>query len=319
MELKSVTVIIPTVNRPQLIKRCIDSVLNQDYEGNIDCIVVDSSENLETRNLCETALLSLSKTLNRNIEYIHNKDSKFPIDNWIIGSKKISTNYAKFLCDDDWLNSNFISECVYYLNKNKAKTVVTNINIHQTNGNIMENYYNLENGLIPKTEVIDSFLNRSSILPVTPTAALMVSSKFLESFKFSLQHWECTKYLFGFDFLMNYYGSFDESNTFILENSLANSWAGDDSMTLNVKKSNIFYCYLLALGRLVYKFEQKLNPEQKKLFSHYLRIIELKSIFQPELKKRIFEFPINKKLIVRKLISDFISKLLIKIKYKFKN
>jgi len=319
MELKSVTVIIPTVNRPQLIKRCIDSVLNQDYEGDIDCIVVDSSKNLETRNLCETASLSLSKTLNRNIEYIHNNDSKFPIDNWIIGSKKISTNYAKFLCDDDWLNSNFISECVYYLNKNKAKTVVTNINIHQTNGNIMENYYNLENGLIPKTEVIDSFLNRRSILPVTPTAALMVSSTFLESFKFSLQHWECTKYLFGFDFLMNYYGSFDESNTFILENSLANSWAGDDSMTLNVKKSNIFYCYLLALGRLVYKFEQKLNPEQKKLFSHYLRIIELKSIFQPELKKRIFEFPINKKLIVRKLISDFISKLLIKIKYKFKN
>jgi glycosyltransferase involved in cell wall biosynthesis len=319
MELKSVTVIIPTVNRPKLIKRCIDSVLSQDYEGSINCIVVDSSENTKTRDLCETFLLNLSKTENRNIEYIYNKDSKFPIDNWIIGSKKISTNYAKFLCDDDWLSSNFISECIYHLDKNNSETIVTNINIHQTNGNVEQDYYSLKDGLMLQDEVIDSFINRSSILPVTPTATLMVSSKFIESFKFSLEHWECTKHLFGFDFLMNYYGSFDNSNTFILKKALANSWAGEDSMTLNVKKSNISYCYLLALGRLVYKFEHELSSQQKKLFSHYLGIIKLKSIFQPELKKRLIEFPINKKIIVIKLINDFIAKSLIKIKYKFKN
>lgn len=43
--LPSVSVIIPTVNRPELLERAIDSVLGQDYNGLVECIVVyDGSE-----------------------------------------------------------------------------------------------------------------------------------------------------------------------------------------------------------------------------------------------------------------------------------
>ena len=48
--MKSVSIIIPTLNRPKLIQRSIDSILEQDYEGPINCIVVDSSSNNETEN-----------------------------------------------------------------------------------------------------------------------------------------------------------------------------------------------------------------------------------------------------------------------------
>ena len=50
---QSISVIIPTLNRPKLIKRAISSVHNQTFKGLINCIVVDSSDNHETETVVE--------------------------------------------------------------------------------------------------------------------------------------------------------------------------------------------------------------------------------------------------------------------------
>ena len=48
-----VSVIIPTLNRPELLKRAITSIYNQAFNDKIEIYIIDSSSNEETKSLCE--------------------------------------------------------------------------------------------------------------------------------------------------------------------------------------------------------------------------------------------------------------------------
>ncbi len=78
-----VSVIIPTINRPKLIKRAIQSVYDQTFDKNIEIFVVDSSPNEETKIVCE----NFPSRENRDLKYVRNNDSKHPIDNYIVGAE----------------------------------------------------------------------------------------------------------------------------------------------------------------------------------------------------------------------------------------
>lgn len=318
--MKSVSIIIPTLNRPKLIKRSIDSILEQDYEGPIKCIVVDSSPNNKTENLVND-IKKKNKKVNRTFIYIRNQESKNPIDNWILGVENLSTDYSKFLCDDDWLEKSFISRVLEIFQKEEVTCVVSNIKLHKQfkgRDSLIPRYYDIDEGICKKDDITNFILKSKKSLPVTPSSNLMETSKFLDSFYFSLQHFDCTKYLFGFDFLMNYYPVFDKTNTFFLEDSLANSWAGDDSLTLNIKTSKISYCYFLSFVRLIDHFKTTISEVETSLIEHKLSIIRLKSYFNKETKSFLIDTNYNSKLIIRKLIFDYSKKIFIKIKYKIK-
>jgi len=62
-----VSVVIPTYNRPRLVKRAIESVLNQTYK-NIEIIIIDGSPNDETNNILSPYLED------SRIKYIHQKE-----------------------------------------------------------------------------------------------------------------------------------------------------------------------------------------------------------------------------------------------------
>ncbi len=200
MEIPEITVVIPTINRPRKVITAIDSLDKQTYKGNIYCVVVDSSENNETKNLIDKQVL---KKENLYIKYIKNNNSTRPIDNWIIGIEEFKTEYGKFLCDDDWLDQTYLEKCVNIMIAEKIDSVITDISVIKENGNSKENYYKVQQGPISKEKVVNSLLGIESMVPVTPTANLMKSEKLIESFYESLKHIECTKNLFGFDFYIH--------------------------------------------------------------------------------------------------------------------
>ena len=248
MELPEITVVIPTINRPEKVITAIDSLDRQTYKGNIYCVVVDSSENDETKNLIDKQVLTKE---NLFIKYIKNDNSTRPIDNWIIGIEELKTEYGKFLCDDDWLHQTYLEKCVNIMITEKVDSVMTDISVIKENGNSKEDYYNVQQGLISKEKVVNSLLSIEPMVPVTPTANLMRSEILIESFFESLKHIECTKNLFGFDFYIAYYSVFKGKGTYLINESLSFSFAGEDSMTLNVKKAMISYCYFFALINLI--------------------------------------------------------------------
>jgi glycosyltransferase involved in cell wall biosynthesis len=311
-----VSVIIPTVNRPNLVKRAIESVLKQSYEGEIELYIIDSSDNDKTEKLC-----NLFKNLKkRKIFYIKNENSQLPIDNYIIGSRYICGEYSKFLNDDDWLEPSYISYAVETMISKNVACVVSNVNLIKNfskEKSTIRDYYNVENGLVQIEQVLD-FILKSSALPVTDSAGLMKSEKLKEAFFSSLEHFECTKLQFGFDFYINYYPVFDGSGTYLVEESLVNCWAGNDSMTLNVKKSKISYCYFFAFLKMINLFDINVKTHRE-LIEHRASMIKVKSFFNKDIKKLIPEIDIRFRIILGIFVRDLVKKTIIKVKYSIKD
>ena len=316
MELPEITVVIPTINRPEKVITAIDSLDRQTYKGNIYCVVVDSSENDETKSLIDKQVLTKE---NLFIKYIKNDNSTRPIDNWIIGIEELKTEYGKFLCDDDWLHQTYLEKCVNIMITEKVDSVMTDISVIKENGNSKEDYYNVQQGLISKEKVVNSLLSIEPMVPVTPTANLMRSEILIESFFESLKHIECTKNLFGFDFYIAYYSVFKGKGTYLINESLSFSFAGEDSMTLNVKKAMISYCYFFALINLIESSGFIPNIYQKKGIEHKLSTFKIKSFFSKEYTKLKYSNSFSSKLNLYKLVFSQIKKYYIKIIYKINN
>ena len=313
--LPDISVVIPTLNRPERLLRAIKSLDNQSYKGKIICIVVDSSIDNSSEQIINNAEFSNS---NFEIKYIKNKDSIRPIDNWIVGIEEFKSEFGKFLCDDDWLHQEFIQECVSVLQTEDVDCVITDINVVKTNNISIDNYYNVEKGKVTRSQVVKSFLGLDNIIPVTPTASLLKTNILVNSFYESLKHIECTKNLFGFDFFMSYFPVFNSKGTFLIEKGLSSSSAGDDSMTLNVKKAKISYCYFFALINLIDSSNYKLSKDEEAMLKHKLGRFNIKKILSTGYKALEYENKYQPKLIIRKLISSQLKKFYLKIYYSIK-
>ena len=91
-----ISVVIPTYNRPELLKKAIQSVINQTYK-NFEIIIVDDSSIKNN----EKIIKNFNK---KNIIYIKNKTRKGGGHSRNIGIKKAKGEYIAFLDDDDeWI------------------------------------------------------------------------------------------------------------------------------------------------------------------------------------------------------------------------
>tara|TARA_A100000164_G_scaffold370928_1_gene397815 strand:+ start:86 stop:1039 length:954 start_codon:yes stop_codon:yes gene_type:complete len=310
--LPDITIVIPTLDRPKRLLKAIQSIHDQNYLGEIKCVVVDSSKDDSSKKEIDNAIF---KNSNFEIKYIKNNESRRPIDNWIVGIEELNTPFGKFLCDDDWLDKNYLNICIEQLIKNNVDCVITDINVIKEKGNNVLNYYQVKEGLVNKNEVVESFLGLSSILPVTPTAGLFRTNVLKDSFYESLKHIECSERLFGFDFFMSYYPVFLSDGTFLVSESLSSSLAGNDSMTLNVKKAMISYCYFFALINLIKMGKLSITKEQEKVIRHKLATFELKSKFSKKYKKLKIDHVYKPKLDLKKLLISQVKKYYLKVYY----
>lgn len=107
---KVVSVIIPTYGRPTLLKRAIDSVLNQSY-NEIEIIVVDDN-NPGTTEREETEELLKNYATNKKVIYIKHEFNKNGAAARNTGLSIAKGVYVTFLDDDDEMLPNRVSECV---------------------------------------------------------------------------------------------------------------------------------------------------------------------------------------------------------------
>ena len=311
-----VTIIIPTINRAKLVERAINSIYEQNFKDEIEVYVIDSSRNEDTRNICE----NIPVKKNRKLTYVKNENSKNPIDNYIVGSEYINGEYSKFLCDDDWLEPDFLRASIEVMEKNNAACTVSNINVIISSNNKEErrnNYYEITDGEVGLSDIYDFIFNGKSI-PTTDSASLMKAPKLKEAFFNSLKNIECSKLQYGFDFYLNYYPVFDLSKTFHLNKSLVNSWAGDDSLTVNAKMSRISYCNFFALISLIDLFKVTIEQKTNELIEHKISIIRFKGIFSNRLKILIPQTSYKSNIKISLLFKGIIKKIYIKLKYLFK-
>jgi len=96
------TIVIPTINRPQLLKRALDYWGVTDYS----VIVADGSES------------AFSGDLPDNVRYIHDAISR-PWERWHDALCQVKTPYVAVCGEDDFLSMNGVKQCLEFLNSNK--------------------------------------------------------------------------------------------------------------------------------------------------------------------------------------------------------
>lgn len=92
--LPAVTVVIPTHNRPEQMKRALESVLAQEYNGTIDTVVVFDAE--------EPYLPEVRIGEHRSVAAIGNQRSRGLAGARNSGILAATNDYVAFLDDDDW-------------------------------------------------------------------------------------------------------------------------------------------------------------------------------------------------------------------------
>lgn len=151
------SVILTTYNRKNMLKKAIDSVLEQDYE-NIELIISDNASEDGTDIMVKEYLEN-----NKNITYIR-RETNIGLENaYDVYENYVKGKYVFFLCDDDYLmGTTFFSHAIDILENNDNIVIVSGhvcMYLEGLNKYVNQVYCkeNFING-------IDYFINQSSII-----------------------------------------------------------------------------------------------------------------------------------------------------------
>ena len=144
MDLPQVSILIPTYNQPELLKRALDSVLIQTFRD-FEVVITDDSDNDEVLKV----IREYSDLL--EIKYFKNTVRLGSTYNWNEAIQKSSGKYIKFLHHDDWFyDENGLNYFVDALDSNPDSDIAfcdSNVyDVHQTLINVHTlNQYDIAN------------------------------------------------------------------------------------------------------------------------------------------------------------------------------
>src|SRR5690554_3940515 len=125
----TIAVVIPTHNRPELLRRAIQSVLDQTVLPD-EIIVVDDLNDSRIKNLCE---IFDSKV----IRYIPNLDGQGASSSRNLGVMNALSEYIAFLDDDDEFKAEKVERLRDVISKNpEADLVYHSAHIHMVNESV---------------------------------------------------------------------------------------------------------------------------------------------------------------------------------------
>ena len=110
--------LIPTFERPKLLRRAINSVLNQSY-GNVKVKIFDDASNDETQDV----VVKMQQGDKRIIYHRQEENIGLKKNYRFAFTTKIDSTYFSILSDDDFLLPNFYEEAVKVLEENKESEI----------------------------------------------------------------------------------------------------------------------------------------------------------------------------------------------------
>lgn len=123
-----VTIGIPTYNRAALLKRSIESALNQDYK-NIEVIVSDNASTDETESVCRFYCRKDTR-----LKYVRQAQNRGPSANFSDVLKNASGKFFMWLGDDDWIDAAYVTSCVRQLIRDRTMSLISGTPKYYRNG-----------------------------------------------------------------------------------------------------------------------------------------------------------------------------------------
>ena len=124
-----VSVGLPTFNRASSLTKAVNSVLQQTYP-NIQLIISDNASTDETQSICE----KFSQD-DQRVTYIRQKANLGAANNFTEVLEQSTGDYFMWLGDDDWIDDEYIFECVSVLISNPEYSLVAGKAEYFTNEN----------------------------------------------------------------------------------------------------------------------------------------------------------------------------------------
>ena len=161
-----VSILVPVYNREKLVKKAIESAINQTYK-NIEIIAVDNNS---TDNTYE--ILKEYAEKNSKVKVYQNEENLGPVRNWKRCLEYSSGEYIKILFSDDWMEKTFIEKCMeILLNHDNVGFVFTTTLIHFNCKKIIFYKFSNKEGLYETKVFIRGSLCAGDF-PVSPCSAL---------------------------------------------------------------------------------------------------------------------------------------------------
>lgn len=114
-----VSVIITTYNSELYIRKCLNSVLTQNYT-NLEIIIVDDNSQDNTVSIIEN-------TIDSRIQLYNNKENKGPAYSRNLAINKCSGTWISILDSDDWIDPERILEFIKIQNENEVDVILDNM------------------------------------------------------------------------------------------------------------------------------------------------------------------------------------------------
>ena len=110
------TIVIPTLNRPDMLRHAVMSAVNQ-TERNIEILITDNESDLPAEDACQ----GINDSRIVFIRYPRIPASK----NWTTGSRIAKGKYITYLCDDDAIQPHYIRNMVDLIESRPDCSLVT--------------------------------------------------------------------------------------------------------------------------------------------------------------------------------------------------
>lgn len=108
-----VTVGLPTFNRPVGLRKCLETIVQQTYR-HLDIII---SDNCSTDEQVQQVILEYAAK-DRRIRHFRQTENIGLEENFNFVYSQANTDYFIWVSDDDYYDTNYIAECVRYLEQN---------------------------------------------------------------------------------------------------------------------------------------------------------------------------------------------------------
>lgn len=117
-----VTVLVPTYNRAELLRRALDSVLAQTH-GNLRVLISDNASPDDTAAVCESYARA-----DPRVSYVRQALNITPVPNFSWLLSHADTEFVLMVADDDWLAPDYIECCLAVMDRDPTLAIVTGVN-----------------------------------------------------------------------------------------------------------------------------------------------------------------------------------------------
>lgn len=126
-----VSVGIPTYNRAEKLARAVESVLRQTHR-NLELVISDNASADETESLCEETCAR-----DPRVRYLRSPVNRGPTVNFNTVFGEMRGEYVMALSDDDWLDRDYVANCLAELRRNAELVLVCGIARYLRDGTVV--------------------------------------------------------------------------------------------------------------------------------------------------------------------------------------